>query len=98
MLVAEALTGLSTIRAYRGQQTSIKSTELGLDLENRAYYLTLSVASWLGVRLNFLGSLLALGVALFAVGFRTSVEPSKTGIVLTYALSSTSLVYSQPYC
>lgn len=35
-----------------------------------------------------LGNILVLGIALFAVGFRKTVNPSKIGVVLSYALSS----------
>lgn len=58
-------------------------------MENRAYYMTIVIQRWLGVRLDFLGNLLILGIALFASGFRDTVSPSKTGVVLSYTLSST---------
>jgi hypothetical protein len=45
------------------------------------------VQRYLGVRLDFLGNLLILGIGLIAVGFRTSADPSKLGVVLTYALT-----------
>ena len=61
----------------------------GLDLENRAYYMTIAIQRWLGVRLDILGNILILGIGLFAAGFRTTVDPSKIGVVLTYTLSST---------
>ena len=58
-------------------------------MENRAYYMTVAIQRWLGVRLDLLGNLLILGIALFAAGFRETVSPSKTGVVLSYTLSST---------
>jgi len=59
-----------------------------MDMENRAYYMTISIQRWLSVRLDFLGNILVFGIALFAAGFRHSVNPSKTGVVLSYALAS----------
>lgn len=66
----------------------MSTAEHGLDLENRAYYMTVAIQRWLSVRLDFLGNLLILGIALFAAGFRKTVDPSKIGVVLSYTLSS----------
>ena len=41
-----------------------------IDVENRAYFLSIALQRWLGVRLDFLGSILILGIGLFGVGFR----------------------------
>ncbi|KAJ2916152.1 hypothetical protein MD484_g4261, partial [Candolleomyces efflorescens] len=86
---SESLTGLSTIRAYREQSRSIRDTENGLDMQNRAYYVTISIQRWLAVRLDFFANVLILGIGLFAAGFRNSVDPAKIGVVLTYALGIT---------
>lgn len=42
---------------------------------------------WLGIRLDFLGSLLTLSVALLTVGARFTLSPSQTGVALSYILS-----------
>lgn len=86
---SETLTGLSTVRGYGEQKRFIDRAEAGLDLENRAYYMTISIQRWLGVRLDLLGNILILGIALFAAGFRKKVDPSKIGVVLSYTLSIT---------
>ncbi|KAG6877944.1 hypothetical protein C0993_001802 [Termitomyces sp. T159_Od127] len=86
---SETLTGLSTIRAYAGQESSIINAEKGLDLENRAYYMTISIQRWLSVRLDLFGNILILGIALFAAGYRHSVNPAKVGVVLSYTLAIT---------
>ncbi|PBK66109.1 multidrug resistance-associated ABC transporter [Armillaria solidipes] len=88
---SETLTGLATIRAFRGQDRSVRSAELGLDLENRAYYMTISIQRWLSVRLDMFGNILILGIALFAAGYRNTVAPSKIGVVLTYTLNITQI-------
>ncbi|KAI1798260.1 multidrug resistance-associated ABC transporter [Ganoderma leucocontextum] len=85
----ETLTGLSTVRAYRSQDRFVRNAEQGQDLENRAYYMTIAIQRWLGVRLDILGNMLILGICLFAAGFRHTVDPSKIGVVLTYTLSIT---------
>ncbi|KAJ1304670.1 hypothetical protein OPQ81_005809 [Rhizoctonia solani] len=86
---SEALTGLSTIRAYREQPRFVRASERQIDVENKAYFMTIACQRYLGVRLDFLGNLLILGIGLIAVGFRTSADPSKLGVVLTYALTIT---------
>ncbi|GJJ12857.1 hypothetical protein Clacol_007102 [Clathrus columnatus] len=91
---SETLTGLSTVRAYQEQARFIKTSEHALDVENRAYYMTIAIQRWLGVRLDLLGNILIFGIGLFAVGFRNSVNPSKTGVVLTYSLSITQVLSS----
>ena len=90
-LASETLTGLATIRAYREQARSIQHAETGLDLENRAYYMTISIQRWLAVRLDLFGNILIFGIALFAVGFRHTVNPATVGVVLSYTLSSAHL-------
>ncbi|KAJ7320835.1 multidrug resistance-associated ABC transporter [Mycena albidolilacea] len=84
----ETLTGLATIRAYREQEPAIKSAEHSLDLENRAYFMTITLQLWLALRLDFFGNILIFGIALFAAGFRNTVNPSRIGVVLSYALTN----------
>ncbi|KAF5360312.1 hypothetical protein D9758_009126 [Tetrapyrgos nigripes] len=88
---SETLTGLSTIRAYRDQKRSITNAEAGLDLENRAYYMTITFQHWLTARLDLFANTVVLGIALFAAGFRDSVNPARTGVVLSYALNVTQI-------
>ncbi|KAF8699270.1 Multidrug resistance-associated ABC transporter, partial [Rhizoctonia solani] len=86
---SEALTGISTIRAYREQPRFVGTSERKIDMGNKAYFMTITCQRYLGVRLDFLGNLLVLGIGLIGVGFRTSADPSKLGIVMTYALTIT---------
>ena len=102
--ILETLTGLSTIRAYREQagrfmvylifvsymtqNRCVKDADYGLDMENRAYLMTIIMQRWLAMRLDLFGSILVLGIALFAAGFRTTVNPANVGVVLTYTLAS----------
>ncbi|KAF8154551.1 multidrug resistance-associated ABC transporter [Crassisporium funariophilum] len=88
---SETLTGLATIRAYREQRRCVKDAEQGLDMQNRAYYMTIAMQRWLAVRLDFFSNVLVLGIALFAAGFRSTISPSKIGVVLTYTLGVTQV-------
>jgi len=91
---AESLTGISTVRAYGEEGRFIRKTEHGLDVENRAYYMVIAIQQWLSTRLDLLGNILVLGIALFAAGFSKTISPSKVGVVLSYTLSITQ-VFSQ---
>ena len=55
---------------------AVNDADYGLD-----YYMTIAIQRWLGVRLDF-GNMLILGIALFAAGFRNTVNPSKIGTCL----------------
>ncbi|KAJ7580556.1 multidrug resistance-associated ABC transporter [Mycena floridula] len=88
---AETLTGLPTIRAYNEVDRAVRDAESGLDQENRAYYMTVSIQRWLSVRLDLCGNVLILGIALFAAGYRLHVNPAKIAVVLSYTLGITQL-------
>ncbi|KAG1734117.1 ABC transporter [Suillus lakei] len=81
---SESLSGLTTIRAYGElDRFRVENVEL-IDVENRAYWLTVVNQRWLGIRLDFLGALLTLAVSLMTVGTRFSISPGQTGVTLSY--------------
>ncbi|KAJ6577412.1 P-loop containing nucleoside triphosphate hydrolase protein [Mycena capillaripes] len=84
---SESLSGLATIRAYGVAERFRLDNQRLVDTENRAYWLTVTNQRWLGIRLDFLGSLLTFVVSMLAVGARFTVSPSQTGVVLAYILS-----------
>jgi ATP-binding cassette, subfamily C (CFTR/MRP), member 1 len=62
-----------------------------VDVENRAYFITIVLQRWLGIRLDFLGNILILGISIFGIAFRDTVTPAKLGVVLTYGLTVTQV-------
>lgn len=84
---SESLSGLATIRAYGESRRFILENQSRVDVENRAYWLTVTNQRWLGIRLDFLGGMLTFIVALLAVGTRFVISPAQTGLVLSYILS-----------
>ncbi|KAF7312085.1 ABC transporter protein [Mycena indigotica] len=84
---SESLSGLATIRAYGVSERFLRDNERLMDTENRAYWLSVTNQRWLGIRLDFLGSVLTFVVAMLAVGARFSISPAQTGLVLSYILS-----------
>ncbi|OBZ72495.1 Oligomycin resistance ATP-dependent permease YOR1 [Grifola frondosa] len=84
---SESLSGLATIRAYGETDRFLSENRSRVDIENRAYWLTVTNQRWLGIRLDFLGLLLTFIVAMLTVGTRFSISPSQTGVVLSYIIS-----------
>ncbi|KAG6909964.1 hypothetical protein DXG01_014233 [Tephrocybe rancida] len=84
---SESLSGLATIRAYGESERFRLDNEARVDVENRAYWLTVTNQRWLGIRLDFLGALLTFIVSMLAVGTRFTISPAQTGLVLSYILS-----------
>ncbi|KAF8656809.1 hypothetical protein AX16_002359 [Volvariella volvacea WC 439] len=84
---SESLTGLPIIRAYGESEKFRQDNERRVDVENRAYWLTVTNQRWLGIRLDFLGALLTFIVSMLTVGTRFTISPAQTGLVLSYILS-----------
>lgn len=84
---SESLSGLSTIRAYGEGERFRLENERRLDVENRAYWLTVANQRWLGIRLDFMGIALAFCVSILVVATRFSISPAQTGLALSYILS-----------
>jgi ABC-type multidrug transport system fused ATPase/permease subunit len=49
--------------------------------------MTVTNQRWLGIRLDFLGTLLTFAVALLVVGTRFTISPAQTGVTLSYIIS-----------
>ncbi|KAF9262693.1 multidrug resistance-associated ABC transporter [Marasmius fiardii PR-910] len=88
---SETLTGLATVRAYKHEAKALQDAESKLDRENQAYYLTVTMQRWLAVRLDLFSNILLLGIAIGASDNRTTLNPAKVGVVLSYALSITEV-------
>ncbi|KAF5342067.1 hypothetical protein D9611_001575 [Ephemerocybe angulata] len=84
---SESLSGLATIRAYKESERFKLDNQHRVDIENRAYWLTVTNQRWLGIRLDFLGAMLTFIVAMLTVGTRFTISPAQTGLVLSYILS-----------
>lgn len=79
---SESLSGISTIRAYGESERFCEENVRRMDIENRAYYLTIINQRWLGIRLDTLGSVLTFAVALIVV-FNHKVSAAKSGLGLS---------------
>ncbi|KAI0260131.1 putative ATP-binding cassette transporter protein YOR1 [Gloeopeniophorella convolvens] len=84
---SETLSGIATIRAYKEEDRFFNENRDRVNFENRAYWMTVTNQRWLGIRLDFFGTLLTLSVAMLTVGTRTSISPAQTGVTLSYILN-----------
>ncbi|ORY40118.1 P-loop containing nucleoside triphosphate hydrolase protein, partial [Rhizoclosmatium globosum] len=88
----ETLAGVGTIRAYSQCPRFITTNEYRVDYNMKAYYPSVSSNRWLAVRLEFIGSLIVFGSAMFAVvsiAVNGYVSASLVGLALTYSLNVT---------
>jgi ATP-binding cassette subfamily C (CFTR/MRP) protein 1 len=93
---SESLAGLSTIRAFNQQSVFIARNENYLDRNQMCYLPSTSVNRWLAVRLELVGATIIFVTALLAVTglITTGVDAGLVGLVLSYALTTTSSLVS----
>ncbi len=96
---SESLAGLSTIRAFRQQEVFMQNNQYRIDRNQICYLPSISVNRWLAVRLEFVGALIILAVVVLAmIALITSgVDAGLVGLVLSYALNTTSSLVRKPY-
>ena len=85
----ETIAGASNIRAYRVQESFIMENERRTDCHQSAYYPEVCTGRWLGIRLEFIGNLIILFAALFAVIQRDtsmSISAGLVGLSISHAL------------
>ena len=61
-----------------------------MDENSLCYYLIIIANRWLSTRLEMIANFIILFSALFAVIYRETMDASQVGLIITYALSSTS--------
>jgi len=89
----ESLGGTSTIRAYRQQERFEHENEWRVDANLRAYFPSISANRWLALRLEFIGAvviLTAAGFAIIAVATGTPLSSGMVGLAMSYALGITT--------
>ncbi|KAL9580548.1 MAG: hypothetical protein Q9212_004426 [Teloschistes hypoglaucus] len=88
----EAISGVSSIRAYGLEERFVNGIRGAVDQMNSAYYLTFSNQRWLAVRLDTIGNLLVFTTGILVVTSRFNVNPSIAGLVLSYILSIVQMI------
>jgi ATP-binding cassette, subfamily C (CFTR/MRP), member 1 len=88
----ESLGGITTIRAYRQQKRFSLENEWRVDANLRAYFPSINANRWLAVRLEFIGSvviLCAAGFAVISVAAGSGLGAGWVGLSMSYALQIT---------
>jgi len=88
----ESLGGITTIRAYRQQNRFALENEWRVDANLRAYFPLINANRWLAVRLEFIGSVIILFAASFAVisvSTGSGLTAGLVGLAMSYALQIT---------
>ncbi|KAL8691451.1 MAG: hypothetical protein Q9218_003334 [Villophora microphyllina] len=88
----EAISGVSSIRAYGLEERFVHGIRGAVDEMNSAYYLTFSNQRWLAVRLDTIGNCLVFTTGILVVTSRFDVNPSIAGLVLSYILSIVQMI------
>jgi ABC-type multidrug transport system fused ATPase/permease subunit len=84
---SEAIVGTASIRAYGLQHFFIRRLAESIDDMDSAYFLTFANQRWLSIRLDSVGCLMVLVLGILVVTQRFDVDPSITGLVLSYILA-----------
>lgn len=85
----ESLGGIATIRAYCQQERFTLENEWRVDANLRAYIPSINANRWLGVRLEFIGSVIILsaaGFAIISVSTGSGLSAGMVGLTMSYAL------------
>ena len=91
---SETVQGVSSVRAYGLTDKFIKECHRRIDLNNSCFYPSVAAASWLTVRLGFLGQGVVLLTGVFAVLYRETLSPSVAGLAASFSLSFTNMLNS----
>ena len=85
----EAVSGISTVKAYGLQKRFIQEMEEKIDLNSMSMEPNYVANRWLSVRLEMLGNVIIFFAALFAILGRDSLDPGIVGLSLSYAMQVT---------
>ncbi|KAI1286818.1 ATP-binding cassette sub-family C member 3 [Halotydeus destructor] len=86
---SETVNGTSCIRAFQVENDFNSACDRKNDINNATNLLCVASTRWLSVRLEFLGNLIVLVAALFAIFAKGAIDASTVGLSLSYALTAT---------
>ena len=87
---SQALTGLSSIRAYGESTRFINALENRVDYNTIASVMGQLAAQWLAIRLDFIGSMISFFIAVVAVSTNGFLPASFLALGLTYSFQMTT--------
>nr|XP_019945786.1 PREDICTED: multidrug resistance-associated protein 4 isoform X4 [Paralichthys olivaceus] len=89
--LSSSLQGLSTIRAFKVQQSFQQMFDEYQDLHSEAWFLFLTTSRWLAVRLDGICSIFVTITAFGCIYLRDGLEPGAVGLALSYAVTLTGM-------
>ncbi|KAK2805805.1 hypothetical protein FQN50_006081 [Emmonsiellopsis sp. PD_5] len=89
---SEAVSGVSSIRAYGLQDQFVSRLRAAIDNMDSAYFLTFSNQRWLSIRLDAIGYMVVFVTGILVVTSRFNVSPSISGLVLSYILAISQMM------
>ena len=87
---SETMTGAATINAFSRGEDFIAENRARIEENQRCYIASIFIGRWSALRLEMLGTLVVLAVALFTVFTRGTIDPGSIGLCLSYALNISS--------
>eukprot|EP01116_Phalansterium_solitarium_P010898 TRINITY_DN263_c0_g2_i2.p1 TRINITY_DN263_c0_g2~~TRINITY_DN263_c0_g2_i2.p1 ORF type:complete len:1470 (+),score=645.31 TRINITY_DN263_c0_g2_i2:96-4505(+) len=88
----ETLNGVSVIRAFGRQSEFVYTNNQKLDLNLSAFYVMQTANRWLGLRLEFLGTVVVSVAGCFLVTQAANINPGFAGLALAYAQQLTGIL------
>lgn len=89
---SEGLSGTAVIRSYRLKDRFINELKKSIDEMDSAYFLTFANQRWLSTRLDMIGNTLVFVTGILVITSRFNVDPSISGMVLSYILSIVQMI------
>lgn len=89
---SESVAGVASIRAYGLQEYFKERVRDAVDQMDAAYFLTFANQRWLSTRLDMIGNCLVLTVGILVVTNNFNVNPSISGLVLSYILAIVQMI------
>ncbi|XP_064396708.1 ATP-binding cassette sub-family C member 4-like [Halichondria panicea] len=89
--ISSTLQGLPIIRSFGKTGVSMKQFHDYQNEHTKAYYLYLVLTRWLGIRMDFLNTLLLALVSFLAVLFAEVFDPALISLAVTYIISLSGL-------
>ena len=87
---SQTLNGLSSIRAYHEQKRFIKHLEVMVDYNTVPNILSQIASQWLAIRLDLLGSIITVFIAIIAIAIPNFLPPSYVALGLSYSFQITT--------
>mmetsp|Transcript_13658 Transcript_13658/g.13206 ORF Transcript_13658/g.13206 Transcript_13658/m.13206 type:complete len:1517 (+) Transcript_13658:272-4822(+) len=87
---SQALTGLSTIRAYGVKSDFVNDLRDRVDYNTTSAIMSQLLVNWLAIRLDFIGSIISFFIAVLAIAARGFIPASFLALGLTYSFQLTA--------